>query len=145
MTVTRRTELLISADRACQLAQKPALLAHIVKPWLAVSPEKPPPEVISEGELIRVQIRILGVRLPWTHTLRIERLGAREIRSCESGGPIKRWDHRLTFEPTSPTSCRYTDAIEIDAGAITPAVAAFAHLFYRYRHARWRALARVLA
>ena len=65
--------------------------------------------------------------------------------SLEHGGPVTAWDHRLTFEPTSPTSCRYTDAVDIRAGVITPLVALYAHFIYRYRQARWRALAPVLA
>jgi hypothetical protein len=37
------------------------------------------------------------------------------------------------------------DRIEIDAGVMTPLVAGFAAIFYRYRQRRWRALAPVLA
>jgi hypothetical protein len=90
-------------------------------------------------------LRFLGVLPGWTHTLRVERLAEREIASREHGGPVKQWNHTLTFEPTSPSTCRYTDSVEVRAGVATPLVALFAHLIYRYRQARWRALARVLA
>jgi len=69
----------------------------------------------------------------------------REIVSREHGGPVTAWDHRLTFEPTSSTSCRYTDTVAIRAGLLTPTVALYAHFIYRYRQVHWRALARVLA
>ena len=77
----------------------------------------------------------------------IQRFNPEEIVSHEYGGPIAVWNHRLTFVPTSPTSCCYTDAVEIQARtrALTPLAALFAALMYRYRQARWRALARVLA
>jgi hypothetical protein len=68
-----------------------------------------------------------------------------EIASREHGGPVSAWNHRLTFQETSPGSCRYTDSVEIHAGLATPTVVLFAHLVYRYRQWRWRALARVLA
>jgi hypothetical protein len=46
------------------------------------------------------------------------------------------WRHRIRLVSA--------DKIEIHAGALTLAVWAFAHAFYRYRQARWRALAKVL-
>jgi ligand-binding SRPBCC domain-containing protein len=142
--VTVGTALPIPAERACQLAQKPALLAHVLWPWVTVTPGMPLPDVIAEGDEISIQIRFLGLLPGWTHTLRIEHLAPREIVSCEHGGPVTAWNHRLTFEPMSSTSCRYTDTVEVRAGLATPLVALFARLIYRYRQARWRALARIL-
>lgn len=94
---------------------------------------------------IGLGLRFLGFVPGWTHTIRVERLASREIISCEHGGPVKAWDHRLTFKPTSPGSCSYTDTVTVRAGLGTPLAALFARLIYRYRQARWRALARVLA
>jgi hypothetical protein len=145
MTVSVSTNLPIAAERACELARKPALLAHVLWPWLTMAPATPLPESLAEGQEISVRLRFLGALPGWTHTLWIERLAADEIASLEHGGPVKEWNHRLTFEPTSSSSCRYTDMVEIRAGLLTPLVGLFAHLIYRYRQARWRALARVLA
>jgi hypothetical protein len=145
MKVTVATNLPIAAERACQLAQKPTLLSHVLWPWLTVTAATPLPEAVAEGDEISIRLRFLGVLSGWTRTLRIEHLGSREIASREHGGPVRAWDHRLTFEPTSPTSCRYTDSVEVRAGPATAIVVLFAHLIYRYRQARWRALARVLA
>lgn len=145
MTVTVRTDLPIPAEHACQLARKPALLNHVLWPWWTVSPLTPLPEQVAEGDEIVVRLRFLGFVRGWTHTIRVERLAPQEIVSREHGGPVSTWNHRLTFEPTAPSSCRYTDAVEVRAGLATPIAVLCAHLIYRYRQARWRALARVLA
>jgi hypothetical protein len=139
------TDLPITAEQACGLAQKPALLEYVLWPFLAAVPLQPIPDRVEEGDEFAIRLRFLRVLPGWRHRLTIERLTASEIASREHGGPVKRWDHSLTFEALSPVSCRYTDAIEIDAGVLTPLAALFAHLMYRYRQARWRVLARILA
>lgn len=145
MTVTVATDLPISAERACELAQKPATLLYVLWPWMDLVPTAPLPETIAQGEEVVVQLRFFGILPAWRHTVLVERLAPREIVSREHGGPITAWNHRLSFESTSPTSCRYTDAVEVRAGLATPLVALYAHLIYRYRQMRWRSLARVLA
>ncbi len=134
-------ELIAQLPRPRRLLEEHAMQRRLV----AMEPAAPLPESVAEGEEISVRLRFLGLIPGWTHTLRIERLAAHEIASREHGGPVKAWDHRLTFQPTSPESCRYTDTVEVRAGLATPLVALFAHIIYRYRQARWRALARVLA
>ena len=71
----------------------------------------------------------------------------RELQRVMSStsGPVKTWNHTLTFTPIDSGACRYSDRVEIAAGPMTPLVAAFAALIYRYRQARWRRLARILA
>ena len=59
-------------------------------------------------------------------------------------GWIRRWRHEVFVTSLDANTCRYEDRIEIDAGAFTPVVTAFASVFYRYRQRRWRALARLL-
>lgn len=145
MTVRVSTELPIAADHACRLAMKPALLSYVLWPWLTMTPIAPLPAAIAEGTELAARIRFLGVLPAWTHTLHIERLGEREIASREHGGPVKAWNHTLIFEPTGERACRYTDSVEVRAGLLTPLVAAFAAVIYRYRQARWRTLASVLA
>jgi hypothetical protein len=46
----------------------------------------------------------------------------------------------LHVEPISPTRCRYSDTVDIDAGAMTPVVAKAAVGIYRYRQRRWHKL-----
>jgi hypothetical protein len=145
MTISVSTELPIAAERACELAQKPAMLSHVLWPWMRLIAIAPLPETIAQGDAIVVRLCFFGVVPAWRHTVLVARLGPQEIVSCEHGGPVATWNHHLTFQPTSATSCRYTDAVEVRAGLLTPFVTLYAHFIYRYRQARWRALARVLA
>ncbi len=145
MTVTVTTELPIPAERAAELARKPALLRHVLWPWLAFRSLGPLPDAVIEGDELRARIWFLGVLPAWTHTLRLVRVAPLELASEEHGGPVRVWNHRLRFEPTGERSCRYTDRVEIRAGCLTPAVALFALFIYRYRQARWRRLALVIA
>ena len=69
----------------------------------------------------------------------------RTLVSDEHDGLLRRWHHTLHVEPLPGGRCRYTDTIEIDAGPLTPIVAAYAQVFYRYRQRRWKQLARLLA
>ena len=56
---------------------------------------------------------------------------------------IRRWDHWITIEPSEDGKrTRYTDTVEVEAGLLTPVIAAFARVFYAHRQRRWRALAR---
>ncbi len=79
------------------------------------------------------------------HHLRVVRVADNEIYTNEHGGPVKTWNHRLTFEPLTASSCRYTDEIETDPGLLGVPSRLFARLMFRHRHRRWRSLTRVLA
>jgi hypothetical protein len=54
----------------------------------------------------------------------------------------KIWRHTITLNDAPGGRTRYTDIIDIYAGPLTGAVAAFARVFYRYRQTRWRAVRR---
>ena len=69
----------------------------------------------------------------------------RTLVSDEHGGLLRRWHHSLHVKSLADQRCRYTDTIEIDAGPLTPVVACYARIFYRYRQWRWKRLARLLA
>ncbi len=142
MTVS--TDLAMPAKRAVQLAQRTATLQHVLWPLLTATPSMRVPDTIAEGDRISIHLRFFGILPCWTHEVQVQRLAEHEIVSREHGGPIAAWNHRLTFEPTSPTTCRYTDAVEVHAGVLTPFAFLFAAGMYRYRQARWRGLARVL-
>ncbi len=145
MTVSVTTDLPIAAERARELPRRPALLRHVLWPWLALRVNGPLPDEAVEGDEISARILFLGVLPAWTHTLRLVRVTPLEVASQEYGGPVRAWNHRLLFEPTGERSCRYTDRVEVRAGWLTPGVALFAQFIYRYRQARWRALAEILA
>ncbi|MBB4661948.1 hypothetical protein [Conexibacter arvalis] len=166
--VSVSTDLPLPAERACELAARPALFAFVVRPFLRVGglperfPEPPaaapdapaaaeaaaPPAAAAlarSGEAVGGRLWWLGVVPAWTHRLRVVSATATELRTEEGGGPVRRWAHTLVFEPRGASACRYTDRVELDAGLLTPLVWCFAQLLFRWRQARWRALARVIA
>jgi hypothetical protein len=53
---------------------------------------------------------------------------------------VRRWDHLIRVEPADGGRTRYSDTIEVEAGALTPLVWLFAKLFYRHRQRRWRTI-----
>lgn len=142
MIVKRTSVLPLPAAEACALAQKPALFQHVVWPVFTTGPL---PERLDVGAEAAARLYFLGVLPAWTHRVRLVELEPTEIATQERGGPVRTWNHRLTFEPVGERACRYTDEIEIHAGPATLATAAFARLMFRWRHRRWRTLARVLA
>ncbi len=143
-TVTRSTELPLSAATACALAQKPALFEYVVSPVIRMR-RMDLPERITPGAEVSGRIWWFGVIPAWTHRLTIIRLEDTGIYTHERGGPVRTWNHRLTFTPITAHSCRYTDEVETDDGVVGAVTAAFIRVMFRYRHRRWRALARVLA
>ncbi len=142
MIVRVSTELEVPAEAACELAQKPAVFRHVVWPLFTISAL---PDRLQEGDEISARLYFFGFLPAWKHHLRLVSVGPREIYSNEHGGPVSTWNHRLTFEPLSESRCRYTDEVEIEAGLSTLPTILFAHLAYRWRQRRWRALARLLA
>ncbi|MEM7768035.1 MAG: SRPBCC family protein [Pseudomonadota bacterium] len=70
----------------------------------------------------------------WTMKV-VERDDAnRVMRSEEHGGPVRLYRHRLTVEPLTVTSCRYTDHCDVDAGWLTPLIAPQFRRMYERRH-----------
>ena len=97
-----------------------------------------------EGDDVQLTFRLWG-RLPvgrWRIRV-VERDDARlRLRSEESGAGVRRWAHTIQIAPVAPARARQTDTIEIEAGILTPLIAAFARREYAARH---RARARLLA
>ncbi|WP_320672755.1 hypothetical protein [Patulibacter defluvii] len=145
MAIVRRTsELPISAETAFALAQKPDLFRYVVAPFLRV-PRLDLPARLEAGAEGSARLWWLGVVPSWRHHLRLVHIGPGELRTVEHGGPVRRWNHHLRFEPLGADRCRYTDEIELEDGLRGAPTRLFARLIFRYRHRRWRALARVLA
>ncbi|AUH32298.1 hypothetical protein [Paracoccus tegillarcae] len=55
---------------------------------------------------------------------------------------IRRWTHLISVEPTGDGTLS-SDHVEIDAGILTPFIAAFAHWFSGHLQKRWRKLVAV--
>jgi ligand-binding SRPBCC domain-containing protein len=142
MTIRVSSTLPVPAEVAGDLMRKPALLQHVTWPILSI---RGLPETVVPGQRMEVRLALLGIVPLWRHTITVVTGDTLDARTEEHGGPLRAWRHHLRVEPLSPTSCRYTDEVDIDAGRLTPVARAMAALFYRYRHRRWRALTRVLA
>jgi hypothetical protein len=143
-SVCLSTDLPIPADTAFALAQKIELFKFVVAPILRL-PRPQMPEVLVPGAEGSARLWWFGVVPTWTHHLRLVHLADNQMYTNEHGGPVRTWNHRLTFQPLTATSCRYTDEIEIDDGLHGLGTRVFIHLIFRHRHRRWRSLARVLS
>jgi hypothetical protein len=129
-----------------EAVQKVDTLRYVTHGLLGFRPLDPIPARLSEGDVVRVRLLFFHFVPAWKHEIRIVHVDERErrIETAERGGAIRTWNHVITVEP-APPGTRYTDAIEIDAGIMTPLVEAYAKLFYRYRQRRWRRLAKSLS
>jgi hypothetical protein len=141
-----QTELPSSAEKVWRALLQRDTFLHITRGALGYRGADQWPEVFAEGTEIETRLLFLHALPGWKHTIRVVQVDHENLllASEERGGFIRRWNHRIWLEPLDGTRCQYTDEIDIEAGWLTPAVWAYAHLFYRYRQRRWRQLARML-
>ena len=94
------------------------------------------------GKTYVVRLSSLGFIPLGQHRIRIVAIDrtANTIESQESGSLARVWNHTIHFQPSGAGQLHYTDEIEIKAGLLTIFIWAFAHLFYRHRQRRWKAL-----
>ncbi len=146
-TIRRSCVLDAPADLVWAAVRTPQAFRFVTRGLLDWRPLRDRTEPWQQGEEATGWL-LLGGMVPFSrHRIRVAEIDDRERRlsSDEAGGPIRSWRHDITVEPLEGGRCRYTDVIHIDAGALTPLVAAFAWVFYRERQRRWRTLAEVLA
>jgi hypothetical protein len=139
-----------AADQAWDRVQTLSLLREVCWPLITLRPgagESAIPERWESGATVLLRPRLLGMIPIGTRVLHWERIdfAAREMQTREYDPLIRRWDHRIHVEPTGPSSCRYTDDVEINAGVLTFPVWLFAQVFYRHRQRRWKRVARRIA
>lgn len=146
MIVRVSTDLACSADAAWAAVQRLDTFRYVTRGLLGFRIPEGTPEELEEGMVARGRLLFFHVLPAWNHEIRAVRVDrdAREILTSEHGGPVSNWGHLIKVDPVTENRCRYTDQIEIEAGLLTPLVWAYAHLFYRYRQARWRRLAQKL-
>ena len=132
------------ADHVWALVKKSSTLLFVARGLLGFSgAERFPPEWI-EGSTVQTRLLLLGLFPAWKHSLTFQEINDsnRVLYTNEEGGFVTVWNHRIRVDPAEADSCIYSDELEIEAGAFTPLVWLFAHLFYRYRQLRWRLLLR---
>ncbi len=146
-TVDVSTELPAPAATVWRAATTPAAFVHVAGGMLRFPAAERAGARWQPGDRLEGWTFLFGV-VPFSrHRLEVVGLdpAAMTLESDEGGGIVRSWRHLIVVESLGEGRCRYRDRIEIDAGPLTPAVAAFAHVFYRHRQRRWRSLAPVLA
>lgn len=123
---------------------QPRLLCFVARGMLAFHPIDPAtfPERWSDGQY-RVRKSLWGVLPLGWQVIGIETLQGQgkthRLRDNGRAWLIPIWDHTVEVEPIDGGT-RYIDRVTIEAGVLTPLVAAFARLFYKHRQRRWRKL-----
>jgi hypothetical protein len=140
----------ISTVFACSAAElwaelgRPQSLQYVSAPLLRFSPERPGEldTPWATGKTYELRLYFLGFVPLGKHRIRLVRLDRKRnlIESRESGTLARVWNHTIRFNPVTGGRIEYTDEIEIEAGALTLFVLAFAHVFYRHRQRRWKTL-----
>ncbi|MBF6343959.1 hypothetical protein IU421_21765 [Nocardia cyriacigeorgica] len=143
-TVSVSTELPISAEHAWRLAQKPEMLEYVLAPIIRMTGPGLP-DRLEAGVSGTARMWMFGVIPAWKHHITVVRLEPTESYTNEHGGPIRVWNHRLTFTPLGDNRCRYTDEIEIEDGWRAFGLRQFVTFLFRHRQRRWRTFARIIA
>jgi ligand-binding SRPBCC domain-containing protein len=141
--VHRSIDLDAPADRVWDAVKTPAAFRLVTRGLVRVVGLRRRTAPWREGETISGVLVVFGVLPVSVHHLTVERIddSSRELHSDERGGVVKTWRHLIRVTPLPDGRCRYEDRIEIDAGLLTPLVAALARQFYAMRQRRWRELA----
>ena len=124
--------------------QKISTLMYVAYPLLVFKPGNGGtlPEKWDAGKEYSLTLFLFG-RIPLgRHIIKLLRIDheSMEILSNEHGGTAKTWNHFMKIEVRGTHELVYRDEIEIRAGILTIFVWAFAQIFYRHRHRRWRSL-----
>lgn len=147
VTVELATHLDCTPDEAFAQVQRSALVDHVAAPLIRFAPRgRPFPETWEPGEYQAWMLLFGVLPLGWQAVVISLPEPSGEVRFLRDNGYsplIRQWDHWIAIGPDpSGTGTRYIDKVTIDAGILTPVVAAFARVFYAHRQRRWRALVR---
>jgi hypothetical protein len=138
-----RTNLPSSAESVWQALLKRDIFLHVTRGMLGFMGSDQWPESFHEGLELETRLFFFHLVPGWKHKLRIIRVDNEsfELKSEEGGGMVQKWNHDISVIKRTESSCQYTDEIDIDAGLFTLVIWLYAHVFYRYRQARWRRMA----
>ena len=150
MRLRLSTDLDCAPERAWIHTLDTRSLNRLVAPLLVFEPVDPDsfPAIWADGGRYPVRLWALGVVPLGTHRIEttVRRLdstpGERAycLRDDGSGDLVSRWDHRMVVEETDENRTRYTDAVDLEAGLLTPLLWFGAHVLYRYRQYRLRGI-----
>lgn len=138
-TLTFRHCYAVDADRLFALVSDLDTLDAISGPWLRF--HHLPSGPVAEGQVIDVGISVLCLFPERPYRIQVVTLDpmARKLTSEESGLGIRRLVHAVEVRPDGRHSV-LLERIDVNAGALTPAIAAFARIAHKWRHFRRRSL-----
>ncbi|UQN08068.1 hypothetical protein [Deinococcus sp. QL22] len=146
MHVTLSVILDAPAARVWREVQTSRLLEYVASPFQTFEPVQPYmlPQIWRTGTyLVRLRLGgLLPLGLQWIVISFPSSAVGFELRDQGRGHLARTWDHRITVQALPGGRTRYTDAVEVRAGLLTPLVWGFAQLFYRHRQRRWQRLVR---
>ena len=147
MELTRTSTLEAPADAVWAAVLRADTFAFVVAPLLRFPAAELADTRWLPGMELEDRLLLFGFIPLGRHRIRIESLdqAAHRLQTRERSRLLQRWDHHISVEPVDERRCRYRDRLEIEAGALTPVARVLAGLLYRYRHVRWRRLARELS
>lgn len=95
-----------------------------------------PTNPVEEGQQFTVKIKRWGWLPMGQWTMKVVKRDDQNyvLQSEEWGGPVKLYKHSLTVEPLGPSSCRYTDDLELDSGWLTSLMFPTFKKMYARRH-----------
>ncbi|MEJ6394252.1 hypothetical protein V8J82_13355 [Gymnodinialimonas sp. 2305UL16-5] len=127
------------ADTTFEAALNPSEMARAMR-GLATY-DGLPQRNIRQGETMHVDVTLLRLFHTRNHVMHVERLdrGARIVQSREHNPSIRRWDHRLSVQPSND-GCLWRDMVVVDAGWRSAITARFARFVYTRRHRTRNAL-----
>jgi hypothetical protein len=143
-TVHVETTLPTDADRVWPAMLSPVTFLYVCKGLFGVPALSGRSEALRLGERGTGWLFAFHLIPAYRHTIEIVEVdpASKTLRTHEHGGILRSWDHTLHVEPIDERTSRYSDTVDIDAGAATVFVAALATGIYRYRQRRWRKLVR---
>ena len=152
MKVSRSTHIALKPEAVWAEVQTAGLLQHIAWPLVCFIPvDAAAFESFQPGGRYQVKLRLFGM-IPlgtqWIVSSLHEAKGTqwpKRLRDDGYSALISRWDHWITVMPEPNGGTRYSDEVDVSAGAVTPFIWAFAQIFYWHRQRRWRGLAKSFA
>jgi hypothetical protein len=147
MQLTRVSTLEAPADAVWAAVLRADTFAYVTAPLLRFPAAELADTRWLPGLELEDRLLLFGFIPLGRHRIRIESVdeAGRRLQTRERGRLLQRWDHHIIVEPVDERRCRYTDRLELEAGTLTPVMGLLASLLYRYRHLRWRRLARELS
>lgn len=151
MKVSRSTHITLTPETVWAEVQTAALLQHVAWPLMRFIPaDGTALNRFQPGGRHQVKLRLFGI-IPFGTQWIVTSLHEadhgewpKRLRDNGHSALIAKWDHWIIVAPDPNGGTRYSDDVEVSAGAPTPLIWVFAQIFYWHRQRRWRGLAKSL-